>query len=522
MSELVTDECLNIYKTYDNFQREVVAGVDKKNIFDDATINTFITTNHIPEIDQVNLVAICTNVRLQNAAYDQWHNEIVLLNETLEIKLRRGGSQSGGADCPKDFQKIFNYMFLIAASASIAVMSPDIELVTKVCMNALKLVFGTIVLPIINLLRVVFMFMLQSLVLIVKTVGSLAIKIISNFIKTVYLHIHTIASGAIGIAKVFIYRSLTYCKSFYNKVVSLMPKEKIAADTDDITPLPEVYNITPEVVDEINKSMNEAVKTEFLGNDMTIDINAEPDILMEMLNNFGEIYDAIRERIKFVYSFIQTAYLLVCDKAYTKLVAISGSPYSANRVKLLLTKAILNVEMFVIHTLNAPEIATYYMKDAFLRLLKSVHSETDPLFDQGDESTHDPNESKLVNVINAALKNINDAKTNTKENVKNADDAIMILFKPSEPSEPVANEGNKKRKLVENTEYAMIMERLNVQLEVQLEKIRNRNTPNVIISGDDHDDDEQRNKKTKRGGSKKRRTKKAKKLRNKRRYSRKH
>jgi hypothetical protein len=364
--------------------------------------------------------------------------------------------------------------------------------------------------------------MLQSLVFIVKTAGSVAIQLISNFIKTVYLNIHTITSGAIGIAKVFIYRSLTYCKSFYNKVVAAMPKEQEDNKIADIIGLKipptipsTITNLSQIEVGEINKSMNEAVNTEFLGKNVIINITEERDIFMDMLTKLGDTYDAIRKQIKFVYTFIQTAYLLVCNKAHNNLVSVLGSHYSANHAKLLLTKAILNVEIFVIHALNAPGISMYYIKDAFLRLLKSVHSETDPLFDQGDESI-DTNkkdesknmdkkdESKLVNVINAALKNITDdnAKSNTEEIVNKADDNIMTLFKPPEP---VANEGNKKRKLVENPEYAIIMERLNKQLD----EIRDRNTPDVVM--------DQSN-----GGSKNRRTKKAKKRGNKRRYSRKH
>ncbi len=521
----VVDPCYKHYQIIEKTSPDTLRVIEK------------ITNNHTnslnnlgPKHDLLKGV-VCTSIDAQKAAHDQWNKDIKELWDDIKdipdtTEMSMGGSQSGGADCPKDFQKIFNYMFLFAASSSIAIMSPDIKLVTDVCMKALTLTFGTIVLPIINLLRVIFIFMLQSLVLIVKTAAGVAIQIISNFIKTVYLNIHTIASGAIGIAKVFIYRSLTYCKSFYNTVVAAMPKKIADVEDlkDDTGKLPEptipstIATLKQTEVGAINKSMNEAVKHELLNPDVVINITEERDIFMDMLIKVGETNDAIRKQIDFVYNFIQTAYLLVCHATHGKLVSVLGSHYSANHAKLLLTKAILNVEVFVIHTLNAPGISMYYIKDAFLRLLKSVHSETDPLFDQGDESidTKDESidtkdESKLVKVINAALEKITDdnTKINEKANVNEADDAIMKLFNPSEP---VANDGNKKRKLVENTEYAIIMERL----EKKLQEMRDMNTTDVNLDSP--------SKKIIRveGGSKKRRTKKAKKLRNKRRYSRKH
>ena len=278
------------------------------------------------------LPVFCQSIDSQKAAYDQWQTDISRINgqitpqyeEIITNYYQNGGSQNGGDPlliCPEDFQRIFNYMFLIAASASIAVMTPDITLVTDVCMKALTLVFGTIVLPIINLLRVVFIFMLQSLILIVKTAAGVAIEIISNFIKTVYLNIHTIASGAIGIAKVLIYKSLTYCGSFYKEVVTLIPKEKIA-DVKDLkdkndkqltepTIPSTITTLTQAEVDKINESMNIAVNKELLKPDAVINITEERDIFMDMLSKIGKDYHAIHKNMMYGYSVLKPQYVVM-------------------------------------------------------------------------------------------------------------------------------------------------------------------------------------------------------------------
>lgn len=489
------------------------------------------------------LAVYCSTIDSQKAAYDQLKDEIELLNEKLEeLNLRRGGSQSGGADCPADFQKIFNYMFLIAASASIAIMSPDIELVTKVCMNALKLVFGTIVLPIINLLSVIFTFMLKSLVLIVKTLGTFAVQIISNFIKTVCLNIHTIASGAIGVAKVFIYNTLTYCGSFYKQVVGAMiADEKILDPTRNDGKLiekPEVTMILPENIDEINISMNEAVKTELLGNDMTIDINEEPDIFMDMLTNFGEIYDAIRKQIKFGYTFLKTAYFLLCENAHHIIKDKLGAALFSDKAKLSLTKGLIYAENSVIRAVNevarfpdnVQAVIIYNINVLCLKILKIVYSgkiekrgrqervRQERVRQERHETRGNENHSQRSrersrernsedrdeledNMIQSIGKTLD---TDESELVFNLDiESLKVPKDVNIVKKNIKSIETDVGQLTDNIEYVSIMEDLNIKLK----EIIDPSNPPAFMN---------------KGGAKKRRTKKAKKHIKKRRYSRKH
>jgi hypothetical protein len=551
MSEIVTDECLNIYKNYDDFQREVVAGVDK----------TTFTNEQIDKIkqspfslDRYQLIAICTNVNTQKAAHDQWNTDINILWDNIKNIPTpiQGGSQKGGADCPADFQKIFNYMFLIAASASIAVMSPDINLVANVCMKALTLVFGTIALPILNLLRVVFLFMLQSLVLIVKTLGTFAVQIISNFIKTVYLNINTIASGAIGIAKVFIYRSLTYCGSFYNMVVAAMPKEIDAVeDTQeenekiaDTTGLPNpptipltITTLNATEVGKINESLKAAIKGDIIDPEVNIIITVERDIFMDMLTNFGEIYDAIRKQIKFGYTFLKTAYFLLCENAHHIIKDKLGVALFSDKAKLSLTKGLIYAENSVILAVNkvarfpynVQAVIIYNINVLCLKILKIVYSKKVVSEEQGTSGKIKPNrESTLkirdssapyisVNgrkgVLNGVLNGVSNTlqkinETNLEFNL-NFENPINTGTKPV--NDAITTIKNTVGELKNNPEYASIME----DLEEKLQEIIDMNTTDALnitttVFG------------MNKGGAKKRRTKKAKKHIKKRRYSRKH
>ncbi len=542
MSEKVTDECLNIYKNYDDFQREVVAGVDK----------TTFTNEQIDKIkqspfslDRYQLIAICTNVNTQKVAYGQWKTDINILWDNIKNIPTpiQGGSQSGGTDCPADFQKIFNYMFLIAASASIAVMSPDIELVTNVCMKALKLAFGTIVLPIINLLSVIFTFMLQSLVLIVKTAAGVAIEIISNFIKTLYVNIYGITTGVIGVAKVFIYNTLTYCGSFYNKVAN-----KIAADDNDLRekigsdfkePVIDISNMikltsTDETI--INKSLKTAIIEGIVDPKVEIEINEEPDIFMNMLVKCGSAIDKIYNDIKFGYTFLRTAYLLLCENAHHIIKDKLGGAYYSNKAKLSLTKGLIYAENSVIRAVNGvasfpsnlQAVIIYNINILCLKILKIVYSDkiekrgrqergrqerghkqhrdetrgNEDDRERSRERNQAPNSDELEdNMIQSIVKKLD---INESELVFNLDieslevpKDVNIVKKNIEYIETDVGQ------LTDNSEYTSIME----DLDRKLQEIIDRNNPPAFM---------------KKGGAKKRRTKKAKKHINKRRYSRKH
>lgn len=534
---VVTVDCIDYYNYIKTHEPIVLTMFAKMSKQDEKYFDVIDTT----ETGTYKMINFCSIYNMQKDAYEQWHKAINSLDKKLETMLSakmsgKGGSQKGGADCPENFQKIFNYMFLIAASASIAVMSSDIGLVANVCMNALKLVFK-ITDPIINLLRVIFLFMLQSLVSIVKTAKDVAIGLISNLIKTFYLNINTIAPAAIGIAKVFIYASLTYCGSFYNNSFAAMQTTSTTAttstkiaDVDDLKdndgnnlPEPEVSDITHENITDINKSLQEAVKTEFFADDATIGITEERDIFMDMLTKVGNTIDAIRNQIEFGHTFLKTAYLLLCDKAHQQLVNISGSHYGANRVKLLITITLVKVITLLNATSNIPTVLSYHIKSAILRVLKSVHSESDPLFDNEPPSYADSNdnnpENEVVKQTNIILNELTetDLKNAVLEKAKNpvaidlgrnkidsVDDKIAILF-------TVPESGNKRRKLSNNN--ASIM----VELDQKLQELIDQVAPQQHTTDKEDEMTE--------GGAKKktpkRKTKKAKKRGNKRRYSRK-
>jgi hypothetical protein len=484
---------------------------------------------------------VCTSIDAQKAAHDQWNTDINALWTTIKdipipdtTEMSIGGSQSGGADCPADFQKIFNYMFLIAASASIAIMSPDIELVANVCMKALQLVFGTIALPILNLLRVIFLFMLQSLVLIVKTLGTFAVQIISNFIKTVYLNIHTIASGAIGIAKVFIYRSLTYCQSFYNKVIDAMPKEQKQEKEDnkiaDIIGLENpptipstITNLNAREVGKINESLKAAIKGEIIDPEVNIIITIERDIFMDMLTNFGETYDAIRKQIKFGYTFLKTAYLLLCDNTHEKIKTSIGGLYNTVKLRKSITKALIYAENSVIRAVNGvagfpsnlQAVIIYNINVLCLKILKIIYSKNVVSEEQGkpgkitrtkltrENRTYEPYDKK--NSDTAVLNDV----SNTLQQIDETNLEFTLIFENpiitnTSPVNDAINSIEKTvRKITDNIEYVSIMGDLDKKFQ---EIIDRRSAPKFMN----------------KGGAKKRRTKKAKKHINKRCYSRKH
>jgi hypothetical protein len=544
--EAVPPECRAYYNTLNTTSQDTLRIIEK------ITKNNKNSLSDLRENDPL-LAAVCSTMNTQKDAHDHWkagieslYAQIKDIPDTTEMTM--GGSQKGGADCPENFQKIFNYMFLFAASSSIAIMSPDIKLVTDVCMKALTLTFGTIVLPIINLLRVIFIFMLQSLVLIVKTAAGVAIEIISNFIKTVYLNIHTIASGAIGIAKVFIYKSLTYCGSFYNSVVKAMP----IADVEDLkdnngeqltepTIPSTITNLSKEEVGEINKSMNNAVKIELLNRDVVINITEERDIFMDMLTKIGKQYQTVVDTIIFGYNFVKTAYMLLCDKAHTQFKDTLGGAYYSNRVKLYITYVLVKFEKTVFGTIigvaNIPEVTMYYIKALVLKLLKSIwnvkptlskrtelgkRKEPDStsklkLNEMNDLSKVVPAENVIIQAIGKELEKIDDTNLELALNLK-PDDNITTALKTSIESEKINSVSTsiitQINPLVENEDFKKIID----MLDKKLPEMRDMNTPDVIMNSDDDDDDEEPNKKAKtsEGGSKKRRTKKAKKRGNKR------
>jgi hypothetical protein len=534
----VVDPCFEHYQIIEKTSPDTLRVIEK------ITNNYTNSLNSLgPKHDLLKGV-VCTSIDAQKAAHDQWNTDINALWTTIKdipipdtTEMSIGGSQSGGADCPADFQKIFNYMFLIAASASIAIMSPDIELVANVCMKALQLVFGTIALPILNLLRVIFLFMLQSLVLIVKTLGTFAVQIISNFIKTVYLNIHTIASGAIGIAKVFIYRSLTYCQSFYNKVIDAMPKEQKQEKEDnkiaDIIGLENpptipstITNLNAREVGKINESLKAAIKGEIIDPEVNIIITIERDIFMDMLTNFGETYDAIRKQIKFGYTFLKTAYLLLCDNTHEKIKTSIGGLYNTVKLRKSITKALIYAENSVIRAVNGvagfpsnlQAVIIYNINVLCLKILKIVYptkSKTDNKRSYEEEETRGRtvyrknNESKDRSRSRDNVKIFVDVETE----VNNFDDTDLVFDlnvehpvipkNREEVNRAINNIETNVGELTDNIEYVSIME----DLDRKLQEIIDRSNPPAFM---------------KKGGAKKRRTKKAKKHINKRRYSRKH
>ena len=518
--QAVTDKCWLYYTDLDKNDQGTLKVFGKISI--DENENAFLNkTRH-----QLGYTGFCALYNMQTIAYNKWKTDIdaldVQLDSMLSHKMDIGGSQKGGADCPENFQKIFNYMFLIAASASIAVMSPDIGLVANVCMNALKLLFK-ITDPIINLLRVIFLFMLQSLVSIVKTAKDVAIGLISNLIKTFYLNINTIAPAAIGIAKVFIYASLTYCGSFYNNAFAAMQTTSTTAttstkiaDVDDLKdndgnnlPEPKVSDITHENITDINKSLQEAVKTEFFADDATIVITAEHDIFMVMLTIVGNTIDAIRNQIEFGHIFLKTAYDLLCAKADNNLVSILGSQYSANRAKLLLTKLLLNVEILLSRTIgtvvNLDKIILHQINVSIISVIRLLYPKNDAMRKElimesktklnkaiGKENKEAKNDISIALLENDIKEQVSKTDINVEELTGNI---RSILKNP--------------KKLYTTENYSKIILPVLDQDQKNIEKIIAENVKRGITEG----------------GSKKktpkRKTKKAKKRGNKRRYSRK-
>ena len=518
-SPVVTDECWEYYKTLNN------SSPDTLRVIEHITQNPQNNLSNLASKSTL-LPIVCSTINTQKAAHDQWIKGIKTLDTQLDgmLSAKVGG---GALECPEDFQKIFNYMFLIAASSSIAIMSPDIELVTNVCMKTIQLVFGTIALPILNLLRVIFIFMIQSLVLIIKTAGTLAIQLISNFIKTVYLNINTIASGLVGITKVFIYKSLTYCKSFYNSVASHIHAEKTkVADVTDLPKGEPVISMPIEILKgdivAINQSMNAAIRGEVLYPDITIssDNDVIEDIFGTMLTKFSDSIDNVRDNIIYCYTFLKTAYMLLCDKTHAKITKTLGSTYNTNQKKLLITKALINAEIAFVKLLNVssntPTIVTYYFKAAFLRILQVINEPRSVLFDDADfieervkrskRSRSLVDEEQIIDEINNIMDKIKetDLKNAVLDNnltdagKSKIDDVDAELKKLLYPDKPVVG------KLNESKKYIDVMNHIDAKLQEIVD--RNDSPPNF-------------------GGARKRsnsrKTKKSKTRRNKTCYSRK-
>ena len=510
---------------------------------------------------------VCTTITDQENAYKQWQEDINSLWHKIEgisnpdPDMMVGGSQKGGADCPENFQKIFNYMFLFAASASIAVMSPDIELVTNVCMKALTLAFGTIVLPIINLLSVIFTFMLQSLVSIVKTAADVAIQIISKFIETVCVNIYKIKTGVIGIAKLFIYNTLTYCGSFYDKVVTNIAtnvtlKQKIESNYNTNLTIPvidsNIKTLTPIDEAKINESLKAAINEQFVYPEVYLKITPESDIFMDMLNKVGNTIDAIRNKIKFGHTFLKTAYLLLCDNTHRKLNILLGGEYYSNKAKLSLTKGLIIAENTVIQALNGvasfPEklqnVIIYNFNVLCLKILNVVYGKHISRSERGrtknikprsaDESnTPERGRTKNIKPRSADESNTPERSRSRERDTDTDINEIVTILNSLKDTPLVFNldfenpilPSNKKEvndtidsiketvvKLTDNSEYVTIM-----MNDLDAKLTDNMNTPDV--------DSTQNVFKISEGGAKKktpkRKTKKAKKRGNKRRYSRK-